>query len=99
SGSGDICSGKSALEYALRGCESLQMHTFFQLPDLYYGMTTRSSKTQKALFALLFHPLTGMVPWMLHLRELYGLTSFLDIASFHRTVEGAALLEGGIALA
>lgn len=95
SGTGDVSSGKIAVEYALRGCESLQMHTFFQLPDIYYGMSAKSTKTQRALYALLFNPLTGLVPWMLHLKEQYGLTSFLDVAGFHRTGEGARLLEQG----
>lgn len=93
-GTGDVGTGKIALEYALRGCEALQMHTFFQLPDHFYGMAAKGSKTQKALFALYFHPLTGLIPWMLHLKEAHGLTRFLDIAAFHRTPAGQALIEG-----
>lgn len=95
SGTGDVCSGKIALEYALRGCESLQMHTYFQLPEVYYGMKAKNSKTHRALYALIFHPLTGLLPWMLHLKEQYGLDSFLGAASFYRTAEGAGLLEKG----
>ena len=33
SGTGDITSGRMAVEYALRGCTSFQLHTFFQLDD------------------------------------------------------------------
>ena len=32
SGTGNICSGRVLLDYARRGCESVQLHTFFQLP-------------------------------------------------------------------
>lgn len=91
SGTGDVCSGKMALEYALRGCDSLQMHTLFQLPDQYYGRQ-RGSKSRKALIYLLFHPGSGLIPWMLHLKQTYGVTRFLEVAGLHRAPEGAALL-------
>ena len=38
SATGDISSGRMALEYALRGCTSFQIHTLFQLPSEAYTM-------------------------------------------------------------
>ena len=38
SGTGDISSGRIAVEYALRGCTSFQIHTLFQLPAEAYAM-------------------------------------------------------------
>lgn len=81
SGTGDVHSGKMALEYALRGAESLQMHTLFQLPSSAYGMTV-GSKTERALHELYFHPRNGLVTWMLHLRETGGIGQREGIASF-----------------
>ncbi|MGH7200341.1 MAG: hypothetical protein ACREJB_07025 [Planctomycetaceae bacterium] len=66
SATGNICSGKMALEYALRGASSFQLHTFFQLPAGQYRMKS-GSKTQKALHELHFHPRTGLIVWMHHL--------------------------------
>ena len=65
SATGDIGSGKMAMEYALRGCSSFQLHTFFQLPRDQYVMQV-GNKTQKALPLLYFHPRTGFVAWMHH---------------------------------
>ena len=31
-GTGNVCSGRVALDYARAGCESVELHTFFQLP-------------------------------------------------------------------
>ncbi|MCH7988020.1 MAG: hypothetical protein IID46_02595 [Planctomycetes bacterium] len=72
SATGNIVTGKMALEYALRGASSFQLHTFFQLPADQYRMTT-GSKTQKALHELYFHPQTGFVVWMHHLADALGL--------------------------
>lgn len=89
SGTGDVHSGKMALEYALRGAESLQMHTLFQLPSSAYGMTV-GSKTERALHELYFHPENGLVTWMLHLRETgeigyrEGIASFREVTSWYR---------------
>ncbi|MDU4698071.1 MAG: hypothetical protein E6Y08_19875 [Paenibacillus sp.] len=89
SGTGDVHSGKMALEYALRGVESLQMHTLFQLPSSAYGMT-RGSKTERALHELYFHPEHGLVPWMLHLKETGeigvkdGLASFREVTTWYQ---------------
>jgi dihydroorotate dehydrogenase len=55
SGTGDIGSGRMAVEYALRGCTSFQIHTYFQLPPEVYAMK-RGTKIERALHMLYFHP-------------------------------------------
>jgi dihydroorotate dehydrogenase len=80
SGTGDVCSGKMALKYALLGAESLQMHTFFQLPDPYYA-NNNASKPARAMHRLLFHPADGLVPWMLYLKDRTGISRFLEAKS------------------
>jgi hypothetical protein len=72
SATGNIVSGKMALEYALRGASSFQLHTFFQLPSDVSRMTT-GSKVRKALHELYFHPRTGFIVWMHHLAGVLGL--------------------------
>lgn len=85
SATGNICSGRMMLEYALRGATSGQIHTYFQLPLGEYPATA-GSRTQRALHALVFHPEDGLVAWLLHLGETAalepraGLLHFLDIA-------------------
>src|SRR5947208_3497790 len=64
SGTGNICSGRMIVEYARRGCESVQLHTFFQLPLSEYP-ATRGSRTERALHALLFDPGDGLVAALL----------------------------------
>ena len=82
SATGDITTGQMALEYALRGASSFQLHTFFQLPSSEYAMQV-GSKSQKALLQLNLEPRTGFVPWLLHLAKRLGLESrplrFLDV--------------------
>jgi len=68
SGTGNICSGRVLVDYARRGCESVQLHTFFQLPLREYPATA-GSRTQRALHALVFHPLDGLVAVLLELEE------------------------------
>lgn len=68
SATGDIGTGKMAVEYALRGATSFQLHTFFQLPATEYQMKS-GSRTQRALHELYFHPETGFVIWVEHLRS------------------------------
>lgn len=68
---GDILTGHMAVEYALRGASSCQMHTLFQLPDGEFAARMRS-KGAAVLHHLLFHPESGLVPWMLHLRRMAG---------------------------
>ena len=60
SGTGNVSSGRLIVEYALRGCESVQLHTFFQLPLSEYP-ATEGSRPQRALHALLFEPRDGLI--------------------------------------
>jgi hypothetical protein len=65
-GTGNICSGRMILDYARLGCESVQLHTFFQLPLSEYPATD-GSRTQRALHSLVFDPENGLVAGMLDL--------------------------------
>jgi dihydroorotate dehydrogenase len=79
SATGNITTGKMAVEYALRGATSFQLHTFFQLPADQYRMKT-GTRTQRALNELYFHPETGFVVWMEHLRQTGGLGPVIRLA-------------------
>jgi len=86
SGTGAISSGRDILEYARRGCESVQLHTFFQLPLEEYAATD-GSRTQRALHQLVFDPADGLIAGMLDL-EAQGVIErrggelhFLDLAA------------------
>jgi len=85
SATGDISSGRIAVEYALRGCTSFQIHTLFQLPAAEYAMRS-GTKVQKAMHWLYFDPDDGFIVWMLHAaRRLQlvsndGVVRFLDLA-------------------
>ena len=70
SGTGNIHSGRMIVAYAQRGCSSVQVHTFFQLPLEEYPATD-GSRTQRALHALLFDPRDGLIAVMLE-REAVG---------------------------
>jgi hypothetical protein len=70
SGTGNVSSGRMILEYAKLGCESVQLHTYFQLPLSEYPATA-GSRTQRALHALVFHPEGGLIAGLLDL-ELSG---------------------------
>jgi hypothetical protein len=74
-GTGNVNSGRMILEYAQRGCESVQLHTFFQLPLDQYP-ATEGSRTQRALHALVFDPKDGLIAGMLD----GGYQHFLDAA-------------------
>ncbi len=85
-GTGGIGSGRDILEYARRGCESVQLHTFFQLPLEQYAATD-GSRTQRALHQLVFDPADGLIAGMLDL-EAQGVIErrggelhFLDLAA------------------
>jgi hypothetical protein len=84
SGTGNICTGTVLLDYARRGCSSVQLHTFFQLPLSEYPATA-GSRTSRALHSLVFHPAHGVIAGMLNLEaggELYrrnGELRFLDL--------------------
>ena len=84
SGTGNVCSGRMVLAYAERGCETVQVHTYFQLPLSKYPATA-GSRSARALHALLFHPDEGLIAAMLE-REAQGRLSrhagtlrFLDL--------------------
>jgi hypothetical protein len=83
SGTGNIHSGKLALEYALRGCTSFQMHTIFQLPTHCYFLRG-GNKTQKALHLLYFDPEQGFICWMHHLARHLDLADSQGVNHFSR---------------
>jgi hypothetical protein len=66
SATGNIHSGKMAIEYALRGAESFQVHTGFQLPASEYSMK-KGSRTARTLHEYYFHPEQGLIAWMISL--------------------------------
>jgi hypothetical protein len=68
SGTGNVSSGRMILEYAGRGCESVQIHTFFQLPLSEYPATA-GTRTQRALHVLMFHPESGLIAGLLDLEQ------------------------------
>jgi hypothetical protein len=84
SGTGNIHSGRLIVEYALRGCSSVQLHTFFQLPLEEYPATD-GSRTQRALHVLIFDPRDGLIAVMLEqeranrLHRQGGALHFLDL--------------------
>ena len=85
-GTGNVCSGRLILDYARAGCESVALHTYFQLP-LREFPATAGSRTERALHALLFHPVDGLVAGMLELERAGvlhrwgGELRFLDLCS------------------
>jgi hypothetical protein len=84
SGTGNIHSGRLIVEYALCGCSSVQLHTFFQLPLEEYP-ATEGSRTQRALQVLIFDPRNGLIAVMLEreragtLHRRNGELHFLDL--------------------
>jgi hypothetical protein len=84
SATGNICSGRVMMEYALRGCESGQLHTFFQVPLSEYTAAA-GSRTSRALHSLMLHPTEGIVVWLRHLHETGaldprdGMVHFVDL--------------------
>jgi hypothetical protein len=89
SATGNICSGKVMLEYALRGCENGQLHTFFQVPLSEYTASA-GSRTGRALHSLILHPTDGLVVWLRYLQEAGaldprgGVLHFLDVVDSAR---------------
>ncbi len=85
SGTGDIHSGRIAVEYLLRGCTSFQIHTLFQLPASEFAMRP-GSKVERALHRLYFDPADGFILWAIHAANRIGLGArgrivrFLDLA-------------------
>ncbi len=87
SATGDVSSGRLAVEYALRGCTSFQIHTLFQLPAEEFAMR-RGSKVERAIHRLYFDPSDGFIIWALHAARRLGLlpaadslVRFLDLAA------------------
>jgi len=86
SATGNICSGRLLLEYARLGCQSGQLHTFFQLPLGEYPATA-GSRTARALHVLVFDPKDGIISGILDLEEQgaihrhNGELRFLDVCS------------------
>jgi hypothetical protein len=84
--SGNICSGRMMLAYAERGCETGQLHTFFQLPLSEYPATA-GSRTARALHALVFDPADGLIAGLVELEEQgllhrrHGELRFLDVCA------------------
>ncbi|CAN5699861.1 hypothetical protein BH18ACI4_BH18ACI4_01960 [soil metagenome] len=70
SATGNITSGRTAVEYLLRGASSFQIHSYFQLPSSEYEMRA-GSKTSRALHEIYFHPEEGLIAWVLHLRRAF----------------------------
>lgn len=89
-GTGNVCTGKMILEYARRGCESVQLHTLFQLPLSEYG-AGEGTRTQRVLHRLVFDPVDGLVAGLLALEgegklsRRGGELHFLDVANAHRS--------------
>jgi len=67
-GTGNIHSGRLIIDYARRGCSSVQLHTFFQLPLSEYP-ATHGSRTQRALHKLIFDPSDGLIAGLLDMEE------------------------------
>ena len=74
------------IQYALRGAESGQIHTYFQLPRPMYRSGS-PSRTAAALHELVLHPDHGLIAWMLALGEMGwidrrdGVLHFLDVSA------------------
>lgn len=90
SATGNISSGRLMVEYALRGAENGQLHTFFQLPVSEYTADD-GSRTARALHTLMLHPVEGLVAWLWHLNEAGVLSTrenavhFLDLTDVPAT--------------
>ena len=62
-GTGNVCSGRMIAEYAMCGCESVQLHTAFQLPLSAYP-SENGSRTQRVLHQMIFDPTDGLIAVM-----------------------------------
>ncbi len=67
-GTGNVCSGRMILAYARLGCESVQLHSYFQLPLSQYAARA-GSRVRRALHALVLHPADGLIAGLLDLEE------------------------------
>ncbi len=89
SATGDIRTGRRALEYGLLGASSCQMHTLFQLPDSEFAAATRN-KSEAVLHHLLFHPESGLLLWLERLRLFLGRKrlDWLNLPEVGRGIQG-----------
>ena len=71
SATGNITTGRMALEYALLGASSFQLHTYFQLPNDQYRMK-QGSRTARAIHELYFHPERGLIVGMHEIARRLG---------------------------
>lgn len=74
------------LEYALRGCENGQLHTYFQVPDKNYKMK-KGGRISKAMHELIFNPQDGLLAGLIYLNEKGLLENQKDIIKFYDVVE------------
>lgn len=87
-GTGNVNSGRMIAEYARRGCESVQLHTAFQLPLSVYPYQD-GSRTQRALHQMIFDPKDGLIAVMWELEAAGrigrhdGELRFLDLLHAH----------------
>ncbi len=79
SATGDIDSGRTAVEYALRGSSSAQLHTLFQVP-LSYPVEATVGRIRRVLARLIFDPGEGLVAWLEHGRIQWALNDSDGIA-------------------
>ena len=95
SGTGDIDSGRTAVEYGLLGCSSIQMHTLFQIStDI--PASSGLNRTRRTLATLVFHPVHGLTGWLLHARRHWDLMDESGVSKWmglkdlgiHRSVAG-----------
>lgn len=89
SGTGNICSGRMIVEYARRGCSTVQVHTFFQLPLSAYGAAA-GSRPARALHALVFDPAEGLIAALLDLEDAGTLHRRRGVLHFRDLVALAA---------
>lgn len=86
SATGDISSGRIAVEYGLRGATSFQIHTGFQLPTDTYPCRV-GSKVRRALHRLLLDPTEGYIAWLIHAsRRLATPPSIVSVAETCRNL-------------
>ncbi len=94
-GTGNICTGQMMAEYALRGCLSGEIHTFFQLPpSACRAKKGPGGRTWRALRELVFHPDDGLVSVLLRLGKSGALPqsghliSFKDLPGAYPAIKG-----------
>jgi hypothetical protein len=100
-GTGNVCTGRIILDYARLGCQSVQLHTFFQLPLSQYP-ATEGSRSRRALHSLLFHPQHGLIAGILDLEDegqlerQRGELRFLDIPAPAKPYPGGTKAPTGL---